>query len=247
MQAGGWLIFLLFWWSFLLLIIRLLLFQLLYLLSYSVLILLPVYRVLDLDLELFSWWIPSHWPLWLRDPPLMIESHYSFLSQEAISNTPQYMRMKIFMSYLYLTLHFFSYYIWRMMMSLLISWIISTYILGLGYSNLSMGLNFTKNSKLYTCSKTLAYRDNATGALNIPAHPHGHSFRLFSWGALSVPRKNCLLPLVMAETIACPKNNITIVLTSQKKDLKLPKTKITYKIQVHLLMCGEYHKLPRIN
>jgi len=50
----------------------------------------------------------------------------------------------------------------------------------------------------------LAYRDRATGELYIPAHPHEHSFLRLSCGALSVPRKNRLLPLVTAETIACP-------------------------------------------
>jgi hypothetical protein len=59
--------------------------------------------------------------------------------------------------------------------------------------------------KRVTSSKTFAYSDRATGALYIPAHPQGHSFLRLSWGALSVPRKNLLLPLVTAETIACPR------------------------------------------
>jgi hypothetical protein len=34
----------------------------------------------------------------------------------------------------------------------------------------------TPTMKRVTSSKTFAYSDRATGALNIPAHPQGHSF-----------------------------------------------------------------------
>lgn len=39
----------------------------------------------------------------------------------------------------------------------------------------------------------------------MPAHPQARSLLRLSCGALSVPRKNRLLPLVIAETIARPK------------------------------------------
>lgn len=42
----------------------------------------------------------------------------------------------------------------------------------------------------------------------MPAHPQGHSFLRRSWGALSVPRKYRPLPLVTADTIACPTKTI---------------------------------------
>ena len=60
----------------------------------------------------------------------------------------------------------------------------------------------------HTSSKILVYSDKATGALKIPAHPQELSFLCRSWGALSVPRKYCLLPLVTAERIVCPVNTI---------------------------------------
>jgi hypothetical protein len=75
------------------------------------------------------------------------------------------------------------------------------------YANRNIDIfNVIKNyNKSVTSSKTFAYSDRATGELYMPAHPQAHSFLRLSCGALSVPRKNRLLPLVMAETIACPK------------------------------------------
>lgn len=70
--------------------------------------------------------------------------------------------------------------------------------------NKTIGIIRKQDSILYTSSNTFAYNDKAIGALYMPAQPQEHSFLRLSCGALSVPRKNFLLPLVTADTIACP-------------------------------------------
>lgn len=76
------------------------------------------------------------------------------------------------------------------------------------YDKIKQSAGYQNEMLRHTSSKILAYSDKATGALKIPAHPQELSFLCRSWGALSVPRKYCLLPLVTAERIVCPANTI---------------------------------------